>query len=69
MMPMEARVAHVLSQIACMNAKLECMKAQSLIDAKYEDKPPTYTPIDFENLPYDFGLGSYDVIKYLKGEA
>jgi hypothetical protein len=63
-MPMEARVAYVLSQVASMNAELAGMQLANRLDQDC-DRRLTYEPSDFYDLPNKYQLGCNTILQYL----
>jgi hypothetical protein len=63
----EERVAFIQSQIACMMAEMEAMKAENAA-AALAGQFPVHGSGAFEALPDRFGLGHNAVISYLMGD-
>lgn len=51
----EQKAAYVIAQSACMNARMESMKAANT-QATFHGQPPLYQEWDFISLPDEFGL-------------
>ena len=61
----EQNIVYVQSQILCAYAEIEKMKAQNLIDSEIDHREPTYSPDDFEKIPYRYGIDHNQVITVL----
>jgi hypothetical protein len=62
----EDRGAFIMSQVACMQARLSSMVAQNIADAT-AGRPLSYLPQDFDALTDQFGLGHNAVVTFLQG--
>jgi len=62
----EDRGAFIMSQVACMQARLTAMTAQNIAD-EMAGRPLTYLPQHFDALPDQFGLGHNAVVTFLQG--
>lgn len=60
----DARIAYINSQVACMLARLEAMKAENQTRAA-RGKSQAYTETDFNDLPNVFGVHHNAVVGFL----
>lgn len=63
-MPIEARVAYINAQTACMLARLEAMKAENRM-CEIAGRSPAYGETAFDHLPIEYGIHHNAVIGYL----
>jgi hypothetical protein len=61
-----ARAAYIISQSACVSARIAAMQEQCAAD-RAAGRPVSYQPHDFEAVPDQCGLGHNTVISYLQG--
>lgn len=64
-MTKEEKIVYLQSQIACANIRLEAMKAENEA-GKINGTFPAYTQFHFSDVIEDYGLGSNQVIEFLK---
>ena len=62
---MDKRVAYIMSQCVCAQARIEGMKAENAICA-IQGEYPKYGEDDFSRIPDEFGLGCNTVLGYLQ---
>ncbi len=59
------KAAYIIAQSACMNARLESMKAANA-QAAFHNQPPLYQESDFLALPDEFGVGHNAVCTFFQ---